>query len=135
MAHSPAFIETIVTSTRVRLARNLAAYPFPEKLDEQSASEIVYLVDKSLSALDEFKRYDIGVLSREEANLLKEQHLISPALIKRKGIAVAFISPDKTISIMVNEEDHLREQYILKGFDLYKAYERISGIDDGLMRS
>lgn len=36
---------------------------------------------------------------------------------------------------MVNEEDHLREQYILKGFDLYKAYERISGIDDGLARS
>jgi protein arginine kinase len=132
MAHSPAFIETIVTSTRIRLARNLAAYPFPEKLDEISAAEIVYLVDKSLSALDEFKRYDMGVLSREEANLLKEQHLISPALIKRKGIAAAFISPDKTISIMVNEEDHLREQYILKGFDLYKAYERISGIDDGL---
>ena len=132
MAQSPAFIETIVTSTRIRLARNLAAYPFPDKLDEKSASEVVYLVDKSLSALDEFKRYDIGALSKEEANLLKEQHLISPALMRRKGNAAAFISPDKTVSIMVNEEDHLREQYILNGFDLYKAYERIIAIDDGL---
>jgi protein arginine kinase len=114
------------------LARNLAAYPFPDRLDEKLASEIVFLVDKSLSSLDEFKRYDMGALSKEEANLLKEQHLISPALIRKKGIASAFISLDNAVSIMVNEEDHLREQYILKGFDLYKAYERISGIDDGL---
>lgn len=135
MAQSPAFIETIVTSTRIRLARNLAAYPFPDKLDEKLAGEIVYLVEKSLRSLDEFTRYDMGKLSKEEANLLKEQHLISPALIRRKGIGSAFLSTDKSISIMVNEEDHLREQYILKGFDLYKAYERISGIDEGLSSS
>jgi protein arginine kinase len=85
-----------------------------------------------LSAFDEFKRYDIGALTKDEANLLKEQHLISPALIRRKGNAAAFITPDKTVSIMVNEEDHLREQYILSGFDLYKAYERLTAIDDGL---
>ena len=131
MAQSPAFIETIVTSTRLRLARNLAAYPFPDKLDEKLASEIIYLVGNTLNELDEFKRYDMGAISREEATLLKEQHLISPALPKRKGLSAAFISADKSISIMVNEEDHLREQYILKGFDLYKAYERISGLDDG----
>ncbi len=132
MAQSPAFIETIVTSTRLRLARNLAAYPFPDGLDDKLAQEIVYLVGSALNELDEFKRYDMGAVSREEATLLKEQHLISPALPKRKGKAAAFISADKAISVMVNEEDHLREQYILKGFDLYKAYERISGIDDGL---
>lgn len=132
MAQAPAFIETIVTSTRIRLARNLAAYPFPEKLGAKLAAEIVYLVGKELNALDEFKYYDMGALSREEATLLREQHLISPALIRRKGIGAAFISSDKTISVMVNEEDHLREQYILNGFELYKAYERISGIDEGL---
>jgi protein arginine kinase len=128
-------METIVTSTRIRLARNLAAYPFPEKLDEKLAAEVVYLVEKGLSVLDEFTRYDMGKLSKEEANLLKEQHLISPALIRRKGIGSAFLSSDKSISVMVNEEDHLREQYILKGFDLYKAYERVSGIDEGLATS
>lgn len=132
MAQSPAFIETIVTSTRIRLARNLAAYPFPEKLEEKLAGEIVYLVGKELNDLDEFKRYDMNSLSREEITLLKEQHLISPALARKKGSGAAFISADKSISVMVNEEDHLREQYILKGFDLYKAYERISGIDDRL---
>ena len=131
----PRFIETLVTSTRIRLARNFAAYPFPQKLDERLAEEIVYLVGKELQKLDEFEKNDMSTLSKEEATLLQEQHLISPALIRRKGIGAAFISSDKSISVMVNEEDHLREQYILKGFDLYKAYERISGIDEGLSSS
>ncbi len=131
----PRFIETLVTSTRIRLARNFAAYPFPQKLDERLAEEIVYLVGKELQKLDEFEKNDMSTLSKEEATLLQEQHLISPALIRRKGIGAAFISSDKSISVMVNEEDHLREQYILKGFDLYKAYERISGIDEGLSAS
>lgn len=128
----PKFIETIVTSTRIRLARNLAAYPFPDKLNSALANEIVYLVGKELGKLDNFQKNDMATLSEEEAVLLQEQHLISPALRKRKGIGAAFISTDRSMSIMVNEEDHLREQYIYKGFDLYKAYEQISGIDDGL---
>jgi protein arginine kinase len=89
-------------------------------------------VEKELKKLDDFKKNDMGKLTKEEATLLQEQHLISPALIRRKELAAAFISSDNSISIMVNEEDHLREQYIYKGFDLYKAYERISGIDEGL---
>ncbi|MBQ3221270.1 MAG: ATP--guanido phosphotransferase [Clostridia bacterium] len=128
----PQFIETLVTSTRIRLARNLAAYPFPQKLDDKLAEEVVFLVGKALGELDEFEKNDIGELSEQEAILLQEQHLISPALIKRKNIGAAFLSSDKSISVMVNEEDHLREQYIYKGFDLYKAYERISGLDEGL---
>ncbi len=129
----PAFIQTIVTSTRIRLARNFAAYPFPNKLSKKQADEVVYLVEQTLSKLDNFQKNDIATLSEEERILLQEQHLISPALIHRKGIgATAFLSPDKSISIMVNEEDHLRQQCIHKGFDLYKAYETISGIDEGL---
>lgn len=132
MAQAPAFIQTIVTSTRIRLARNLAAYPFPEKLDEKLAGEIVYLVENGLKELDDFEKHDMGKLTREEATLLQEQHLISPALIRKKGLAAVFLSSDRSTSIMVNEEDHLREQYIYKGFDLYKAYEHISAIDEWL---
>jgi protein arginine kinase len=126
----PKFIQTIVTSTRIRLARNLSAYPFPDKLDKKLASEIVYLVGEELGKIDDFEKYDMRRFDKNQATLLQEQHLISPALIRKKG--TAFVTPDKSVSIMVNEEDHLRQQYIYKGFDLYKAYERISGIDDGL---
>ena len=66
-----------------------------------------------------------------DKQLLQEEYLISPALAKSSRGA-AFVSKDRTISIMVNEEDHLREQYIYKGFDLYKAYEHISAIDEWL---
>ena len=128
-------IQSVITSTRIRLARNLAAYPFPQKLSPKLAEEVVYLVEKALEKLDVFQKNSIGSLSEEEAVLLQEQHLISPAFLKRKNVGSAFISKDRKISIMVNEEDHLREQYIYKGFNLYKAYERISGIDEGLASS
>ncbi len=132
MAQTPAFIQSIVTSTRIRLARNFAAYPFPEKLDEKLAQETIYLVENTLKEVDEFEKKDLAKLTREETTLLQEQHLISPALIRKKNVAAAFLSTDRTVSIMVNEEDHLREQFIYKGFDLYKAYENISGIDEQL---
>ena len=131
MAYATEFIETIVVSTRIRLARNFAAYPFPKKMDSAQAEDIAYLVGAGLEKFDKFTRYDISSLSKQQAALLLEQRLISPALLKSKG-GVAFVSFDNAISIMVNEEDHLRQQYIYKGFDLYKAYERISGIDEGL---
>ena len=131
MAHAPNFIETIVISTRIRLARNFASYPFPKRMDGAQAEDIVYLIGEGLKKIDDFTQYDIAKIDKLSAMWLQEQYLVSPALLKTKRGA-AFVSADKSISIMVNEEDHLREQYICKGFDLYKAYERISGIDDGL---
>ena len=132
MAKAPEFVEKVVTSTRIRLARNLAGYPFPEKLDDALAEEVLFLIEKSLSTLDAFEKQDLSTLSKDQLTLLQEQHLISPALIRKKMTAEAFLSADKNVSIMVNEEDHLREQYICAGFDLYKAYERISALDEGL---
>ena len=134
MANTPEFIQTTVISTRIRLARNFAGFPFPSKMSDAHALDIVQLVAEGLKRLDpyEYKRYDIAKLSDSEAQLLQEQYLISPALLKRLNGGAAFVSSDRAVSIMVNEEDHLREQYIVKGFDLYKAYERLSALDDGL---
>ncbi len=131
MAETSKLIETTVISTRIRLARNFAAYPFPSKMDEAQAEDTVVLVREGLKQFDEFKEYNLKALTAAEATMLQERYIISPALMKSKGGA-AFVSSDEAISIMVNEEDHLREQYICRGFDLYKAYERISGLDDGL---
>lgn len=134
MTNVPEKIETIVTSTRLRLARNLSAYPFPSQLKGEQAREVLVLVRDALGKLDKFREYDMWKLGEEEGMLLQEQHLISPALRKNKNVSAAFISTDTRVSVMVNEEDHLREQYIMKGFNLYPAYERICGLDDGLSR-
>lgn len=124
-------VKTTIISTRIRLARNFAAYPFPMKMDDAQAEDVVYLVGEGLKKFNTFTKYGVSDITRQQAALLKEQYLVSPALLKSKRGA-AFISEDKAVSIMVNEEDHLREQYIVKGFDLDGAYECIGAIDKWL---
>lgn len=134
MVETPKFVRNVVMTTRIRLARNLAGFPFPSKMNDHHAAEILYLVEQGLKKIDTdaYARYDVGKLKSIEASLLQEQYLISAELSKRTESGAAFVSSDKTVSIMVNEEDHLREQYICKGFELLNAYERLSALDDGL---
>lgn len=134
-------LSRIVASTRIRLARNIEGYVFPSKLkSEKEAKEIIRLVTSGLSRLDgfdydQFKVYYMDAVSPEEAQILKENHLISPNLINNKRIAAAIINNDESVSIMVNEEDHLREQCILKGFELETAYHTMAKIDARLSNS
>ena len=127
--------ESVVASTRMRLARNFADYPFPNVLlqdmhAEEQAGEMMSILSAELEHVDTFTLYEMNCLSEETAELLRERNLISRDLILNKRISAAFISTDENISIMLNEEDHLRVQYFMKGLGLAKAYERVSGIDD-----
>ena len=123
-------LQSTVISTRIRLARNLEDYPFPTKLTESQGCEVTAIVRHALRELDDYwQEYDMRTVGTAKAMLLQESHLVSPALVK-SGRGAVFISSDEKVSVMVNEEDHLREQYILKGFNLYKAYERMNGLDD-----
>lgn len=125
-----------VVSTRVRLARNLEGYPFPYHLkDEKQAKEIIRLVTSALSRLDEFKLYYMDGISDAEALSLKENHLISPNLIKTRKYSAALINREENVSVMINEEDHLREQCIVKGYDLKLAYDTMSEIDNCIAKS
>ena len=125
-----------LVSTRIRLARNLEGYPFPSHLkDEKQAKEIIRLVSSGLNRLDDFKLYYMDGISDWEANFLKENHLISPALIERKRYGAALINEDHSVSVMINEEDHLREQCIIKGLQLGRAYDKKSEIDSKIGRS
>ncbi len=125
-----------VVSTRIRLARNLEGYPFPSHLkNEKQAKEIIRLVSCALARLDEFSLYYMDAIAGEQAVSLMENHLISPKLIKNKHLSAALINTEESVSIMINEEDHLREQCIVKGLDLRFAYETMSEIDSRIARS
>ena len=130
-----------VVSTRIRLARNIEGYPFPSHLkDEKQAREIIRLVTSGLSRLDgfqddQFNVYYMHNITDEQAQILKENHLISPNLIKNKRASAAIINTDESVSIMINEEDHLREQCILKGFELKTAYDTMAQIDARISNS
>ncbi len=119
-----------VVSTRIRLARNLEGYPFPSHLQgEKQAKEIIRLVSSGLSRLDEFRLYYMDAVSDEQAVCMMENHLISPQLIKNKRFSAALINSEENVSVMINEEDHLREQCIVKGLNLRLAYDTMSEID------
>ena len=129
--------ESVAVSTRMRLARNFADYPFPGRLlkdshAEEQAQEIVRLIASSLAKVDQFTLYEMKNVSDERMAYLLERNLISRDLVRNRRISAALISSDEIISVMLNEEDHVREQYFMHGFDLSRAWERITGLDDAI---
>lgn len=132
--------ESVAVSTRIRLARNFKDYPFPGRLlrdkhAEEQAHEIVRLIAAELAEIEDFSLYEMRSISDERAAFLMERYLISRDLVRNRAISAALVSRDESISVILNEEDHVREQYFTKGFELKKAYERIAGIDDVISES
>lgn len=128
----------IILSSRIRLARNIADVPFPSELHAEKAEEVIDSVRKSLSkpeSTPEFKDYIMQNLAPLERQCLVERHLISPGLSKNCTGGAALISSDETVSIMVNEEDHIRIQTILPGLQIKKSWKIASDIDDLLEQS
>lgn len=124
-----------VVSTRVRLARNLSEYPFPIRLTADKAKEIVEKVDEALKDCGtKFHRMDLDNVSDTMKVALLEQHLISPDFVRGSEGRAVFLSDDNTVSIMVNEEDHLRLQVIREGFEPDEAYEIADRLDNALSR-
>lgn len=123
-------IPDIAFSSRIRLARNVKGFPFPT-VDDQYVSDIVKPVYQSLNKLGRFHLYHMSKLSSLEKNVLREKHLISTDLTNHNSGA-ALISEDEKISVMVNEEDHIREQCLMPGFRLEEAFSILDKVDDAL---
>ncbi|MCG0238246.1 MAG: protein arginine kinase [Firmicutes bacterium] len=128
----------VVLSSRVRLARNLEDFPFPHRMNERQARELIRQVEAGIREInlmgicppvELYRLADTPYLDRQ---VLVEKHLISRELAQdARGRAVA-ISEDEAVSIMINEEDHLRIQVLAPGLDLYSAWELGSKVDDAL---
>ncbi len=125
-----------VLSSRIRLARNISEFKFPPSVDTDTRDEIVEFVQTSFEAasiLDNggfFKSNDINSLDR---NFLVERHLISPEFMKDGGIGRGvFIDNSEQLSIMVNEEDHIRLQVISSGLSMDKCWEMARNVDSKL---
>lgn len=124
-----------VVSTRIRLARNLREYPFPIRLSADKAQEIVAKVGEALTDCGiKFHKIDSDNVSDTILVSMIERHLVSPDFVNgEKGRAV-YLSDDNTVSIMVNEEDHIRLQVIKDGFALDEAYELADKVDNILSK-
>ena len=108
----------VVMSCRVRLARNIAGFPFVNQASAAQRNEILHLAKKVLlgtSVCDGMIWVDLTRASDRDRRLLVERHLISKVLAECDFERAVAISSDETLSIMVNEEDHLRMQILAPG--------------------
>lgn len=123
-------VDNVVISSRIRLARNVEDIPFPSRLNDERASLIARKVYDAVQGTDNYDLYKMANLGEIDGNVLKEKHLISADLLNNNQFGAAIINESETVSIMINEEDHIREQCILKGFKLREAFEQINAVDD-----
>ncbi len=124
----------IVVSTRIRLARNIAEYPFPNKLNTKSRMELNNVIKEALESDNKYnlRFLEMRTLARFEAASMAERHIISPEFASDLDGRALMLSPEEDISIMLNEEDHIRLQVMKSGFALDEAYEVANEIDDML---
>ncbi len=122
----------IVVSTRIRLARNLNEYPFPNKLNTKSRTALNNIIKDAVEMDNRFglRFVEMKSLARFEAASMAERHIISPEFASDHDGRALMISKDEDICIMLNEEDHIRIQIMKSGFALDEAYGVADEIDD-----
>ena len=123
-----------VISTRVRLARNLKDYPFPCRLSEQGRKKVIEKVtsairDSNSSIASDFNLIKLDDLTEAQGVSLVERHLVSPEFISETEGRALLLSKDESMSIMINEEDHIRLQVITDGLSLEQAYDTADKLD------
>ena len=125
--------DSIVLSSKIRLSRNLKNIPFPNKLNYIKArenSKIIY--DSINNKIDDenFTLYEMWNDNKEKFNKYLEKDLISRHIFDNYDKAAFILNEEETISIMINEDDHIRLQCITNGLDLEKAFNKATIIDD-----
>ncbi len=124
----------VAVSTRVRLARNLRRAVFPARASLEQKEQVVGQVRAALlnsnSVLSkEFCFLPLEELSPQAAASLVERHIVSPEFIADRQGKAALVSADESVSIMINEEDHVRLQVLREGLSLKEAAETADRID------
>jgi len=125
----------VVLSTRLRLARNLADTPFPGRASLSQRSDTMTKCADQIANLAQMKQgafFEISELSDLEKQVLVERHLISRELCEAETGSGVFINKDQTCSVMINEEDHLRIQFLKTGFNLRSVWKQIDRFDSNL---
>jgi protein arginine kinase len=126
----------IVITSRIRLARNLKNYKFPVNMTEEEANSVIGEISNAVSKYDKGYRLTyMKDLSDIKKNSLIENHIISPALANKKDTGAFLLSPDRRVSIMINEEDHIRIQTLGDGLSLKECWELSNEVDDVIEQS
>ncbi len=127
----------VVISSRVRLARNLAAFPFMSKANRSQRNELHQTCKQRLLGLPGDWRLaymDIDQAEELDRQILVERHLISRQHACGEGSRGVALSPDEGLSVMINEEDHLRLQVLRSGVQLRECWRVADSLDSALQQ-
>lgn len=122
----------VVIASRVRLARNIKGFKFSYKLEEDDEKRLIADIVSKLEKVEPFKNYNYfnyDYLDTYQKMGMKERNVIS-SFLEKQAQAAGFVAPNEDISIMVNEEDHIRIQSFMPGRNLSEAYEAANRMDD-----
>ncbi|NMB17315.1 MAG: protein arginine kinase [Firmicutes bacterium] len=125
--------QDVVIGSRIRLARNIRGIPFPGAASHEEREKVLQMAKgatalaKNLGQIDFVPLGDVSPLDRR---LLVERHLISPQLAASGKDSSVILRDDEAVSIMVNEEDHIRIQVLFPGLQLKAAWEMCNRLDD-----
>jgi len=128
----------IVMSSRTRLARNIDKMPFSNWADKSRLEEILKMVEAAVRECNFLKNatfFRLNSLSEVDRVFLVERHLMSPEHAKNAEYKGLIVDPNEIVSIMVNEEDHLRIQVIQSGLNLRECWRIIDEIDTELSKT
>lgn len=124
----------VVLSSRIRLARNFKDYPFPSRMNNGQAAEIIDKTKNVIFENDAIKKDFLFLRMQDltpiDKQAMVEKHLISRELAESQGKSGVIVSKDEKVSIMVNEEDHLRIQCLFSGLQIDDTWELCNKIDD-----
>lgn len=125
--------QDVVISSRVRLSRNFEDLPFSPKLTKEYANEVIERTSQSVFSSKQgasFMLLRMGDLEEDARNRLVEHHYISYDLLKYASRSAAMVSSAGTVSVMMNEEDHVRFQGLLPGLQLERSAEMALTLDE-----
>ena len=128
----------VVLCTRIRLARNLVDYPFPGRAKVSQRRKVLKSCADRIGAMPQMKRgtfLDVADLSDLEKQVLVERHLISRELCEGDEGTGVYINKAQTCSVMINEEDHLRIQFLKTGFSLKPVWKLTDNFDSELEKT
>ncbi len=127
--------EDVVISSRIRLARNLNNYQFPQQMNLKDAESVTdEILNAAKDSIDSgyYKFIKIKDLDYLDKGFYVEKHLISPELVKNPMKSSVLLRDDEKVGIMINEEDHIRMQILSSGLNLEESWRLCSEIDDDL---
>ncbi len=125
----------IVISSRIRLARNLEALSFPHWANKKQGEDLLAKVKEAVLKNDYLKKatvFELAKMDSIDKQFLVERHLMSLDHAQKTNSKAVVIDEEEIVSIMINEEDHIRMQVMQSGFNLYEAWNIINRIDDSL---